>query len=189
MVRKTQNIVYRENIINQSVNIVGKFMNMGRQDSKDGYYYKPHIHEEFELIYIISGSLNPKINGVDIEVKEGQTYFVQPGQTHEEFSKSGFISFYYIKCNFYRLDGKIAYLTNNVQEQVIDSNKKEFKKLFEEMFKEIQNKKIGYWQILESSLTKMFCNLLRCNPKLNDSNHETYGSIEYKPEYNNPTIP
>ncbi len=188
MAKKTQNIVYRENIITQSVNVVCKFMNMGRQDSKNGYYYKPHIHEEFEILYIISGTLTPKINGVDVTVKEGETYFLQPGQTHEEFSDSNFVSFYYIKCNFYRIDGKVAYLTNNIQDQIINSNKKEFKKLFEDMFKEVQNKKLGYWQILESTLVKMFCNLLRCNTSLNSTNYEAYGIQEYKQEYSNPTI-
>ena len=189
MNKKTRNIVYRENVATQSVNVVTKFFNMGRQDSENGYYYKPHIHEEFEIIYIIDGTLHPKIDGVDLKVKKNELYFVQPGQQHEEFAEDGFVSFYYIKCNFYGMDGKIAYITNDINSQVISNNKSEFNTIYKKMFKEVHSKKMGYWQILESLTLIVFCNILRIvNNKSNNDSLNYLGFDEYKPHYGNPII-
>lgn len=184
--KKTQNIVYQENVLNQSVNVISKFRNIGRQDSEHGYYYRPHIHEEFEFIYIIQGKIKAKINGVDIEAKKGDVYFVQPGQQHEEFSESEFVSFYYIKCFIHRLDSKVAYITSDINNQKFTPKGTNFKRIFDSIFEEVSKKNIGYWQVVEAQTMELICNVLRMFSKPNTFNYLKEESL--KPAFNNRII-
>ncbi len=161
MSKKTENLVFQEKLIDKSVDVVSKFYNMGRQNSAAGYYYRPHIHEEYEFVYMVEGELKTRIDGEEFAVSKGDVYFVQPGQQHEEVSESGFVSFYYVKCNFYCSDGRIAYITKDISKQIITKGKAEFKKIFEKMFREIKNRQLGYWQMMEALVVELLCCALR----------------------------
>lgn len=183
MPNKTQNIVFRENVITKSIDVVSKFYNIGRQDSEKGYYYKPHIHEEFEFVYVIEGSIKTRIDGEEFTVEKGGFYFVQPSQQHEEFSDSEFVSFYYIKGSFYRNDGKTAYITQNKSQQVIQDCPQELKKTITRMFSEMDAKRLGYWQMMEALITELLCHVIRTC--YDDTPEFSFGRAATKPSYGN----
>lgn len=183
---KTKNIVYFAESLNKSVNVVTRFYNIGRQDSENGYYYKPHIQEEYEIIYMLSGTLHYKINGNEFTATSGDSYLIQPGQQHEEFADDGFISFYYIKCNFYKNNGELVVLTDDYAKQRIPNCGKEIKNIFEKVFNEVHAKLLGYWQVAESLVVELLCLYLRkINPSIADDVSYEFGANDKKPNYGN----
>lgn len=189
MASKTKNIVYQEKVVNKSVNVVSKFYNMGRQDSENGYYYQPHIQEEYEIVYILDGIIDIRINDKKYSLKKDDVYFIQPGQQHEESSQSKFVSFYYIKCNFHQNNGSIAYIADDYNKQIISEENKRIKKTFKHIFEEVQSKKLGYWQVTEAMLVELLCYLLRSQISEDEQEDNKFSStIIEKPNYGNSII-
>jgi len=174
MVKKTRNLFYKPVVTNKSINIIPKFLNIGMQDSEDGYYYMPHIQEEYEFIYIISGELDIYLDGQLFHVQEGDAYFVQPGQQHEEKAQKGFVSFYYLKSHIYQTNGEFIYLVKEKNNQFVYKCDSEIKRIFKDIFHETSSQELAYHEIISSQLMILICKMLRiCNPSIGSEKFET----------------
>lgn len=143
-----------------------KFFHAGKEFAKAKFGYPEHHHVNYEWIYIKRGSVKYWINDVPMQADKGDSYFVEPGQTHKEELAKGPLEFYYIR--FYYLDskGKINYLMplhGNPEKQIIKNAGRDFEKIFIKIYKEAIEKKPGSKQIIESLILYMIWLLLRKN--------------------------
>jgi len=158
---RTKNVVLMQESERNTVDTIVKFMNIGKQESRNGYSYFPHTHLEYEFIYMLAGEVKYNCNDDVFTVSKGDLYFIQPGQKHIEYSDSEYVSFYYIKCLLYNLKGEYEYLAKSPEYQKIKKANGEIKRIFFKIFQETHNKKIGYRQVNECLLTELICEIKR----------------------------
>ena len=65
-----------------------RWFSVGRTTILPGKVQPPHIHYGYEqLLYVLSGEADMKINGVDVHAKAGSYYILRADTTHETFNR------------------------------------------------------------------------------------------------------
>ncbi|MDR3318178.1 MAG: AraC family transcriptional regulator [Clostridiales bacterium] len=153
-----------------------KFVSVGKQSGDCGYSYETHIQDEYEFIYMLEGNVDYYCGDKLDTACEGDMYFIQPGQRHEEHSESDPMSFIYIKFFLFDYKGdKMNNLTENVDSQIFRGVSEIIKSLFFKTFDEMQRTQFGFKQIIETAITELLIYVTR---KISHNGDEIkYGSL------------
>lgn len=139
-----------------------KFLNVGKQESGSTYNYAEHIQNEYEVIYILNGSVEYKCNGEEFVVNAGDMYFIQPGQTHEEKSLSEPLEFIYIKFFLYNYRGvRMDSFLNDVNKQRFEQPGRGLREKFVKIFEEMNNQELAFKQVVENSILEILIDVMR----------------------------
>lgn len=139
-----------------------KFLNVGKQESDTKYTYTEHIQNEYEVIYILNGSVEYKCNGEKFVANAGDMYFIQPGQRHEEKSLSEPLEFIYIKFFLYNYRGvRMDSFLENINKQRFEKPGRGLREKFVKIFEEMNKQELAFKQVVENSVLEILIDVMR----------------------------
>ena len=148
--------------IGRVLGLFPKFLNVGKQESDIVYHYQEHVQDEYEFIYILKGSVEYKCNGKKFVVKANDMYFIQPGQTHEESSLREPLEFIYVKFFLYNYrSARMDSFLNDINLQRFEKPGRGLRTKFLKIFEEMQNKELGFKQIVENGIMEILVDIMR----------------------------
>lgn len=168
--RQQENAVEQRNVFFESddykigrvFGLFPKFLNVGKQESGITYNYAEHVQNEYEAIYILSGSVEYKCNGEKYVVNADDMYFIQPGQTHEERSLSEPLEFIYIKFFLYNYRGaRMDSFLKDIPMQQFKNPGRGLREKFEKIFNEMHNQELAFKQVVENSISEILIDVMR----------------------------
>ncbi|MDR1093325.1 MAG: AraC family transcriptional regulator [Clostridiales bacterium] len=149
-----------------------RFLNVGKQESDIKYDYKAHIQDEYEFIYMLSGSVEYRCGGSErFRANAGDMYFVRPGQLHEEHSLVEPVAFIYLK--FFLYDYKGNRMDDFVQDprlQLFTEPSPSIGEAFKRAFREMSDKKTGFKQIIDNGIMELLIYVIRERQLTNTKN-------------------
>ena len=178
--RDTQlNVFFRSDDykIGRVLGLFPKFLNVGKQESDVAYKYKEHVQDEYEFIYILSGSVEYKCNGETFVAEADDMYFIQPGQKHEETSLCEPLEFIYVKFFLYNYRG--VRMDSFLKETALQKFQKPGRGLrdkFIKIFDEMQYRELGFKQIVENSISEILIDVMRIL-KMTQSEKDSTSSV------------
>ena len=129
----------------------------------------PHNHGDFEMRYLASGSANQIIKGEDIFTRSGDIILLHPGETHyqtEEATTSNLVQ-YSIRISIKNTTASSAValydLFMNLRK--VRDDRYILAPLFNRLWKEINDRKIGYFNYLQSLCQSIIIEFLRLSGK------------------------
>ena len=148
--------------IGRVLGLFPKFLNVGKQESDIVYHYQEHVQDEYEFIYILKGSVEYKCNGKKFVAKANDMYFIQPGQTHEESSLREPLEFIYVKFFLYNYrSARMDSFLNDINLQRFEKPGRGLRTKFLKIFEEMQNKELGFKQIVENGIMEILVDIMR----------------------------
>ena len=148
--------------IGRVLGLFPKFLNVGKQESDIAYKYREHVQDEYEFIYILRGQVEYKCNGESFVAQEDDMYFIQPNQKHEEVSIKEPLEFIYIKFFLYNYRGvRMDSFLTDVAMQRFKKPGRGLREKFVQIFEEMQNKELGFKQIVENGIMEILVNVMR----------------------------
>ena len=168
--RKTNNKDPQRNVyfssddykIGRVLGLFPKFLNVGKQESDVAYEYMSHVQDEYEFIYILRGSVEYKCDGETFVAEAGDMYFIQPGQSHEETSLVEPLEFIYVKFFLYNYRGvRMDSFLKEKSLQRFQKPERGMREKFVKIFEEMQNRELGFKQIVENSISEILIDVMR----------------------------
>jgi AraC family transcriptional regulator, transcriptional activator of pobA len=140
--------------------------------SERGYLLKPHGHSFYHLVYFTKGAGKQSIDFTSFQVKQGQIYFMKPGQVHN-WQFSGEVDGYIINFSQSFFDTflagtqyleKFPFFSGYGENQVIQLRKEtqqEVTGLFEKILKELHPGKSHATDMIRTLLLQLFITVSR----------------------------
>lgn len=148
--------------IGRVLGLFPKFLNVGQQESDVAYHYREHVQEEYEFIYILSGSVEYECDGEKFTVNADDMYFIQPGQKHKETSLSEPLKFIYVKFFLYNYRGvRMDSFLKDVSLQKFEKPARGLRTKFIKIFDEMVNQELGFKQIVENCISEILIDVMR----------------------------
>ena len=148
----------------------------------------PHSHEDFELLYVISGKADININGTKHNTKEGDVFVINPAQIHSCMKtypgyKSFCMQFHLSFLSSRAIDiCEHRYVSPLTQKRIFFKNHYEndtnLRHLFDECEKEYRQKNDGYHIALKGYLYAILTLLYRRNDNLSNIPEESHPNRE-----------
>ncbi len=142
-------------------------------------WHMPHVHEYFQLNYVLTGSASMLIEGTELPMTEGDFFLLPPGTMHTQrvFCDDCMVLKYYIRSStfdrtFYRWLGESNTLTDILRNAVWKhetgnylifrtGQDKKIRSLMISLYTELFNSDSYCSIVSESILTELFCRLTR----------------------------
>ena len=158
------NKVYEFDELNIDYYTIPDFVAVGRVETEENWNFEEHTHTSYECIYIKKGRLKYWCNNQEFIVKEGDFYFIQPGQKHKEIGYAEPLEFIYLRFKYNSLEGKTYYIVPQcygVEIQVIRNIDKQIVALMNKAYLELQTKQLGTKQIVEAIILQLIWFIIR----------------------------
>lgn len=164
--------------IGRVLGLFPKFLSVGKQESDIVYKYQEHVQDEYEFIYILKGAVEYKCNGESFVAKADDMYFIQPGQRHEETSIKEPLEFIYVKFFLYNYRGvRTDTFLQELALQKFEKPGRGLRTKFVKIFEEMQNKELGFKQIVENGIIEILVDAMRIL-KMNQSEKISHSSVD-----------
>lgn len=144
-------------------NVNMDFMEIAFIDKNEGFIDDYHVHDWFDISFVLNGSVTYMIDDKKYKVKKGQVVIVSPGKYHKEISYSNkeFEVFYI--CIRFTKDGKyfniLQYL--DIPEVTNVMNQKEIQEIFRNILNEVTYKEEGYLIKISAQVLNLLVALYR----------------------------
>ncbi len=139
-----------------------------------------HMHPNFEIHYIKEGSGRVILNGKEYLLEKGSFYVTGPGILHKQFADNqAAVVEYGMKFDLNISEETVKYPLEEYKEIVrllsgrnvyVTEDRNNIEQLFEAMFDEIRDKKVGYY----SRLNNLILNIIIASARNYDNSTTTY---------------
>lgn len=156
--------------------LVVKVLNINYEPARKQWYVQNHCHSSYELHFIPAGKGTLRVQDKLYQITPGTFYLTGPGVYHEQKSDDSYpmsecclnfeyeiLDKRYLKEDFY-LEPEINEIINNINDTKFWFGQDEYSttELFKKIKWELDNKKTGYFITIQSLITQIIINGLRC---------------------------
>lgn len=137
--------------------LIPQFIRINKARISKHWFWGEHINNETELALIKKGRIRCSINGTEFIARDGDVYFIEPGQIHYEVMHSDHLDFFSLHFSMLDHTGKSCAIISDcsVQQQYLHNFHQKTVRLFEQILQLIWDEKPNAEREIENIILKL----------------------------------